>query len=122
MARVSRNSFRTSWSETWPGWKLTLDRERSRLPVSQRFLAGFNHRENGFGIVNSAAPSAAAYVLQGGPDTCVVREVGVWREVGTRRPGGQYTSAFFHSKSFAVVAHQIDRALQLIAVHDNFDE
>ena len=45
--------------------------------------------DDGVGVVDAAAPGAAADGLQGGPEPGVVGQVGVGREVGVRRPLGQ---------------------------------
>src|SRR5712691_7811796 len=89
-----------------PGW-LGFPRERSRDRVP---------------AVDTAAPCAAARLLEHRPEPCVLWQVLVGREVRAWRPARKHARAFLGPEDVLVVAHQVDRALETVPVHDDADQ
>ena len=53
---------------------------------SSAFLPAASASQNRIDVVDASAPCAAARILQRGPQARVVRQLGIGREVGARRP------------------------------------
>src|SRR5437588_6845788 len=85
-------------------------------------LAGLQRFGNGLHVVDAAAPGAAACLLEGRPESRVVRQVGIRREIGARRAAGQGARAFVRAEELLAVADQVDAALEAIAVDDDLDD
>ena len=79
-------------------------------------------RDDRVGVVDAAAPGAAADGLQGGPEAGVVGQVGVGRERRVRRSAGEDARALRSApNSTPSAADQVDRAFEADAVDDDPD-
>ena len=73
------------------------------------------------GIIDTAAPCAAADRLQRRPEPGVVGQVGIGRELGMRRSVGQHASALFGAELDSVGTDKIERPFQLDPVDNDPD-
>ena len=90
------------------------------LRPAERLHAGLDGFDDSVNIEDAAAPCAAGGVLEGGPQTGVVGKAGVRFEVVGVGSAVQLGVAPVRAEVVAVFADQVYRALQGVAVYDDF--
>src|SRR5581483_7068971 len=75
-----------------------------------------------FDIVDAAAPGSSTDGLQRGPEARVVGKIGIGREVGPGRAGGENARAFFRPEARCAVTDEVDAAFEPVAVNDDLDQ
>ena len=76
---------------------------------------------DGVDVVDTASPDAAAGVNECGPQASVVREIGVWGEVGTESTLGKKLGGDFRAHRAVCRADEVDCAGQILAVDEDLD-
>src|SRR6516225_4608400 len=72
--------------------------------------------DNCLNIEHASTPRPAANALQGGPQACIVRQIGVWSQVRPQWSPGQHAGTFLRSEVGFVFADQVNASFQAVAV------
>src|SRR5881628_316539 len=94
-------------------------RRPSRSPPKLSRRHGLDDRVD---VVDTATPRPSADVLQRRPQPRVIGQIGVGRQIGAWRSRREHARALVDPEVAIAVAHEIDRALQAIAVDDDLDQ
>lgn len=93
-----------------------------RLLPTECLAAGAQRLEDRVDVEDTAAPHAAAHVLQRRPEPGVVGQIGIGAEVVARRPRLEHTRRFVGGQATVGLAHEVQRAVERVAVDDDLDQ